>query len=280
MTNPVLHVSVDNNDDINNQPYLGVVHLDTSASPSLSSPSVVSMTAKSATAAAVRPQQQQQQQQQQFELRDSWIPASTTTTPKSSQQSTTSSSSSNKNNGWAHVLQYKLKAAPPERNGAEHAWFPSAPSSSQQHNFRWYPKKWRQCRYRRRVGQGQECYERVRDAALAWQFNHTEYPTQGILPVVQQQASSAHQSQQASPLDESMSNKKRSIIEDSHHDCFQLDDRTSQHVQPLWSGPHTEGSRRLVTFTSTGFKSKWLPKLYTMNPVMVVYDLLDQRYVA
>lgn len=243
MTNPVLHINLDQEDDQNNQ-YLGVDYDPTSSSASVS-------LASSATPA------RHHHQQQQFELHDSWIPASTTTTITSPQQQSTAK----KNNGWAHVLQYKLKAAPAERNGAEQAWFPSAPSPQQQQQ----QKKWRQCRYRRRVGQGQACYERVRDAVLAWQFNHTEHPTQGILPVY-----ATHSQQQP---------RQKNSDSNSNNDCFQLDDRTSQHVQPIWSGPHTEGSRRLVTFTSTGFKTKWLPKLYTMNPVMVVYDLLDQRYV-
>jgi hypothetical protein len=59
--------------------------------------------------------------------------------------------------------------------------------------------------------------------------------------------------------------------------------QTSSRVQSLWYGPHRQGSRRLVTYTTTGGGSSsrpwFLPRiaLYTLNPVMVVYDLLDQR---
>ncbi|CAB9499756.1 expressed unknown protein [Seminavis robusta] len=204
MTNPVLHVSVEEKNN-----YL--IDDDTAST-------VVSLANSDTTTT--------------FELQDTWIPASTTTThstPPSSREAT-------------RVWQYKVRAPPPDATEAEQAWFPAALRTD----------KWRQCRYRRRVGQGQECYERVREAALAWQFRDST--NKGILPVQQQQRS-----------------------DKENNCCFALNDQASQQVQPLWSGPHTQGSRRLVTFTTTGFKTRWLPKLYTMNPVMVVYDLLDQR---
>ena len=195
MTNPVLHVSVDDMDDN----YLESVSL-VSTEPA------------------------------SFELQDTWIPAAST-------------ANTQQHSNMARVLQYKVRAPASDAADAEQAWFPASSS----------PNKWRKCRYRRRVGQGQECYERVREAALGWQFQH---PAKGIIPVCADKAN-----------------------EKSKNDCFALNDEASRQVQPLWSGPHSQGSRRLVTFTKMGFKTRWLPKLYTMNPVMVVYDLLDQRYV-
>lgn len=169
-----------------------------------------------------------------FELEDSWIqtPAVRTSSTTSQQQPSAQ---------IARVLQYKRK---PQDDGA--AWFPET-----YHDKR----KWRLCRFRRRVGQGQACYERVREAALEWQFRHETSNLKGILPVNPFSAKSSS----------------------SSSNCFSLAGDASQKVHPIWSGPHTAGSRRLVTYTTTGFKSRWLPKLYTFNPVMVVYDLLDQR---
>lgn len=245
MTNPVLHISSDQ--DPNNV-YPGVYY------DQLSPTASVSLASTTPTTSNTR--------QEQFELQDSWIPASTIIAPSPQSTSTLSS-----NGIGAHVLQYKRKSAPSERNGAEKAWFPLTQEQQANRSISKKRKKWRQCRYRRRVGQGQACYERVREVALAWQFNRTEHPVQGILPV--------RSPQQRQP--DSDSNSMTGSRHGSKNDYFQLDDHASQNVQPLWSGPHTEGSRRLVTFTTSGFKFSWLPKLYTINPVMVVYDLLDQR---
>ena len=248
MTNPVLHISLDQDQDN----HYGVNYDQASSTASVS-------LASSSTASASR--------QEQFELQDSWMPASATTASSTAPQFTSSNSGNR-----AHVLQYKLKPTGAERSGAEQAWFPSTQPQQQAGDNTKHLKKWRQCRYRRRVGQGQACYERVREAALAWQFNHTQHPTQGILPV--------HSPRQSVNKNNNIENIMVGGDGGSSNECFQLDDHASQNVQPLWSGPHTEGSRRLVTFTSSGFKTNWLPKLYTMNPVMVVYDLLDQRYVV
>lgn len=253
MTNPVLHVQVNtpNNNHDNSLQDLNLDVASSTASVSLASSS--SSTTSSSSGGG------------QWELQESLIPASSTTT-------TISTSQPQQPDKMARVLQYKFTW--PQSNGsfreaAEHAWFPATQQQEQLDN-RLCTTKWRQCRYRRRVGQGQDCYERVREAALEWQFNPTttqqqpqpqqQHANKGILPVPSRDndSSSSHQSSSS---------------------CFSLDQHASQHVQPLWSGPHNGASRRLVTFTTCGFKTKWLPKLYTMNPVMVVYDVLDQRYV-
>jgi len=233
MTNPMLHISAlesfqqDDDDDDD-----GTEDDQSSAFVSLASSTTTAVKSNQASDGGGK---YRQQEGQLLELQDSWIPSSSTTLSINN-----------------------------DLLGAERAWFPPT-QQEQQRRMSEEVKKipaWRQCRYRRRVGQGQACYERVREAALAWQFNRTDHPTQGILPV-----------------------HCTGVDDDSNHDnkkqkySFQLDSETAQHVQPLWSGPHIEGSRRLVTFTSSGFKAKWLPKLYTMNPVMVVYDLIDQRCV-
>jgi hypothetical protein len=49
---------------------------------------------------------------------------------------------------------------------------------------------------------------------------------------------------------------------------------STQNAVKIWSGP---GGRRLATYTQAGFKWKWAPRLYVVNPVEVIYDLVDQR---
>jgi hypothetical protein len=219
MTNPVLHISLDNHHPV-----------DFGSAPGVT---LAASTTTDATATATTT----------LVLQDSWIPASSTTRSLSPLVSSS-----------ARVLQYKVQGSrDASREAADRAWFPGTNNNDDNN-------KWRQCRYRRRVGQGEACYERVRDAAVAWQFSHNA--EKGILPV-------QHAVRNNHPID----------TNGNDEDCFSLDDQASQNVQPLWSGPHTSASRRLVTYTTTGFRSKWLPKLYTMNPVMVIYDLLDQRYV-
>jgi Domain of unknown function (DUF1990) len=257
MTNPVVHISVM---DDKNHHHLFLDYKDDGSTLAASTTTTDASTATSTTAAAI------------FERQDTWIPASSSTTSTTTRSSLSSSSSSPRVlTSEARILQYKVRprsslSSPLDANreAAERAWFPATANNH----------KWRQCRYRRRVGQGEACYERVREAALAWQFQHDDDDTntanqQGILPV-----SNPHKKD-----NNNNNSQNKNKNDDNDEDCFSLDDQASQHVQPLWSGPHTIASRRFITYTTTGFKSKWLPKLYTMNPVMVVYDLMDQRYV-
>lgn len=253
MTNPVLQVTPKSN----NHPQSNNLNWKYDASSSSAS---VSLTSSSASTFA----------EDRFQLEDDWIPASTTTTNTNERMSNHEKSTKD----VARVLKYKLvnfqQQMERSRQRAEHAWFPMTNNGDNDDDNQ--KKKWRQCRYRRRVGQGQACYERVRDAALEWQFSHTQHPTKGILPVGVGTSSSSSGT--------SKRKKSTSGINHNHQqDSFSLDEDASKHVQCIWAGPHLAASRRLVTFTTCGFKSSWLPKLYTMNPVMVVYDLLDQRYV-
>jgi hypothetical protein len=256
MTNPVLHVSLTEEDNLCSH-----VEFDTA-----SSATTISLASSSSATNHDSPE---------FELQDTWIPATAGSnaprqapTRQQQQQQHSSSSSQNDRDAeaekWARVLQYRLKPHDSSRQGAEKAWWPATKrqvaAASRHGNSQKDSSGWRQLCYRRRVGKGQACYERVREAALEWQFDAPN-STKGILPVIPQRRT------------------ERDSSSTNNNKCFSLDEETSQHVQPIWAGPYTQGSRRLVTFTTLGFRTKWLPKLYTFNPVMVVYDLLDQRYV-
>mgnify|MGYP005847962099 CR=1 FL=1 len=275
MTNPMLHVSVSAEDtaDAASASSTMLLHHHTDGDTS-SSISLAASTTKTKTTTQNHSGPGDESESSpspspssypEWEIQDSWIPASTTTS------TTTSKTSSQKEaqpsaNTKARVLQYKRKpsAATSHPQAAETAWWPATSSEATQKRTKTTPKSksstWRECRYRCRVGRGLECYERVRDAALQWQFQHNQTAReQGILPVMEEQ-------------EEDNSNINNANQMFGRH--------MSSRVQSLWSGPHRQGSRRLVTYTTTGGSKPWfLPRitLYTLNPVMVVYDLLDQR---
>lgn len=150
---------------------------------------------------------------------------------------------------------------------------------------------WRVIRLCQRVGYGAECYQRVRDAALAWEFQSVQ-GDQGMLsvqpPPARQSTSTTRRGQQhrrrymVFPLEEE-SVQQEEAQHDPYSSCLQI-----------WSGP----GKRFVTYTSVGqgctrpllwlmrhFQVLWLQHdnrpssslLYCVNPVAVLYDLVDQR---
>jgi len=156
----------------------------------------------------------------------------------------------------------------------------------------WWPgttyspnKGWRVLRLRQRVGKGKDCYERCRDAALAWEFQAVG---QGMLPVkgrtslIDETKSSSNQSAPATSIPFS---RGQPINLDRHQEetiscsssTLPNDQQTQHHkssIQQIWSSP----GRQLVTYTTIPKRGGWLiPHLYTVNPVTVVYDLVDQR---
>ena len=134
----------------------------------------------------------------------------------------------------------------------------------------WWPgvayqpdKSWRVLRFRQTVGVGLGCYQACRDAALQWEFDGASkgmvLVTEPSLP--QDDALRSHSIVRRRNW--SNSNNDSSVLPCSAHQ--------SSPVQQIWWGP----GRRLVTYTSLGLR--WLPKLYTVSPVTVIYDLVDQR---
>ena len=147
----------------------------------------------------------------------------------------------------------------------------------------WWPgmthspnKDWRILRFRQRVGKGRECYERCRDAALAWEFRGEG---QGIVlveePSVQYKATgspcSRREKRHANILRKIMScslNARSNHEDENHHDSQRAA------LQRIRTGP----GRRFVTYTSIPKRGGWIiPHVYTVNPVAVVYDVIDQR---
>lgn len=119
----------------------------------------------------------------------------------------------------------------------------------------WWPScnlpldSWRVIRKRRRVGHGEECYEKVRDAALEWDFA-SPHGDKGIRTVAPPQVN------------------RGSYAMLSADEC-PFTPVSSGQVMQIWSGP----GRRLTTFTTIGLR---FFRLHNYNPVTVVYDLVDQ----
>jgi len=140
---------------------------------------------------------------------------------------------------------------------ASNAWWPSnsfLPSRQ---------KEWRILTYRQRVGNGRECYERVRDAALDWEFQ-TNDGTMGMLEIPS-----------ASSLQRMGSKVNgQNVVQRGSYSMRQ--DPTNDDVEEPMAFHRGIGSfRRMVTFSAS--KLPFRKRLYTVNPVMVIYDLVDQR---
>ena len=126
-------------------------------------------------------------------------------------------------------------------------------------------KDWRILTYRKRVGRGRDCYKKVRDAALDWEFQSTDGST-GMMQVPD-----------SSPICDDFESHSKSKRSYSVQPASVQSDAT-QFSSPLY---RSLGSRRLVSYASKPI-SKFLPsflqrRIYSINPVMVVYDLVDQR---
>mmetsp|Transcript_25056 Transcript_25056/g.35070 ORF Transcript_25056/g.35070 Transcript_25056/m.35070 type:complete len:472 (+) Transcript_25056:239-1654(+) len=162
---------------------------------------------------------------------------------------------------------------------------------------------WRVLRYHRRVGKGQDCYERVRDAALDWSFgdnnSNGDGDERGIVRLNKTQKTKSRKKD--SPKSLSSTARTTPILREEAHmggvynvvhnsfvtdGGFELSSESSKNIAQIWSGPQ----RKLVTFSATNLlgkledklfsgqrRQRWKPKVYAVNPVMVVYDLVDQR---
>lgn len=151
-------------------------------------------------------------------------------------------------------IQTTLPASSSNDSVASNAWWPSLSFSPVRKS------DWRVLTYRRCVGRGRECYERVRDAALDWDFQ-SEDGSLGMLSIPSSSVSHLTTKQESS-----------------------LQNRGSYSVRSTPAGDVDEpmafhrkiGSfRRLVSYSSS--KVPLFRKIYAVNPVMVVYDLVDQR---
>jgi uncharacterized protein (UPF0548 family) len=143
-----------------------------------------------------------------------------------------------------------LQASARTSSGDEVEWWPQATVMD---------KSWRMIRYRRTLGVGTAIYDAVRDACLDWEFASKG---KGI---VQLKVTSEPRELQRREHRGGYEVVHTRILGDGDMMC------TPDSCRQLGAG------RRLVTYTEASLKLKWLPRLCVVNPVMVVYDLVDQR---
>lgn len=136
-------------------------------------------------------------------------------------------------------------------------WWPASPVS----------KGWRRLRLSRRVGRGSTCYQAVRDSALEWEFAD-EKECGGIVQVHSKQSHAEQLYQRRDSYGTGYD-----VVHNAVYGDGDLYAPSGESAVKIWLGP---GGRRLATFTQV-FRSRWLPKVYCVNPVTVVYDLVDQR---
>ena len=175
------------------------------------------------------------------------------------------------------------------------AWWPSIlvptttnNNNNNNNNNNKYP--WRIIRHCRRVGTGWDCYQQVRDAVLDWNFQDSKQ-TMGMIPIPETKSTTQQQGQQSStnisrgrflsiPLPVKTQQQQAKSLPTSSSSSSSSTMSHSPLHQQLWSGP---GGKRFVTYTDALAKfRRRIPipfHIYSINPVMVVYDLVDQRYV-
>ena len=137
---------------------------------------------------------------------------------------------------------------------------------------------WRIRTYRKRVGRGKDCYEKVRDAALDWEFQSADGST-GMMQVPDNLPNDDKFGRQITPIGSSGMGRSYSV------QPIKFDKSDSTDSQDAYFSSSTLyrslGSRRLVSFASksiTEFVPSFLRRrIYSINPVMVVYDVVDQR---
>lgn len=135
-------------------------------------------------------------------------------------------------------------------------WWPSlsfAPTQS---------TKWRVLTFRKKVGNGLECYQRVRDAALDWEFHATDDMGLALVP--------------SPSMINPVSNRLQRPALKSRYTVapVQIQEKLEHNDLPLHQC--IGAARRLVSYSAKRM-APFLPKIYSVNPVMVVYDVVDQR---
>lgn len=119
-------------------------------------------------------------------------------------------------------------------------------------------------RYRRKVGNGEQCYAKLRDAALQWEKMHEGSHWAGVRILEPKQRSLLEQQQHTTTVNK---DNQTELMEDPY---APLPPTVSENVMQIWSHP---GGRKLATMSRIGRK---LP-IWVVNPCVVVYELVDSK---
>jgi uncharacterized protein (UPF0548 family) len=141
-------------------------------------------------------------------------------------------------------------------------WWPSLSFSPSQ------PKKWRILTYRRKIGRGLDCYQRVRDAAMDWEFQ-----TDNDMGLVSVPSVSNNPFHTSAPSNNNLVVRGRYTVTSSDDTA---EDAASANYEAVALHQCIGAARRFVSYSAKRVVP-FLPKIYSVNPVMVVYDVVDQR---
>jgi len=173
-------------------------------------------------------------------------------------------------------------------NSTERSWWPSLQvlsdkkmwNKKEKISTKWNGKnsnfvnkeEWRILVYRKIAGKGKKCYQQVRDAALDWEFQSAD-GSLGMMeiPIYQSRNGMIKSPKRPNTFPTPSRYSVQPIIDESDLGSYSA---SSSLYRSL-------GSRRLVSFSSQSI-TRFLPpslqqRIYAINPVMVVYDVIDQR---
>jgi uncharacterized protein (UPF0548 family) len=165
----------------------------------------------------------------------------------------------------------------------EDCWIPDALSFCREKATRGDQKQqeqeWRTIRIRRTVGHGQECYEAVRDAILSWERT---LPTDNDNKHVTTPASSSRQEThqlRSKPFWASVRLLNYSPVDDCGTRRGGRSCTSTSVASSDCASVHQIGGpcKKLVTISRSPIP---LLNLWTYNPCQVIYDVVDERYVA
>jgi uncharacterized protein (UPF0548 family) len=156
--------------------------------------------------------------------------------------------------GKCEKVVVATKAEGTRLNDDANRWWPSLSFAPTE------PFKWTVKTYRQKVGNGFECYEQVRDAALGWEFCVAD--ELGILPVT----GACENSNQAT----------KQQIASGRYTVMPSSQKENEEMNEVPMHQCIGAARRFVSFTSRRM-APFLPKIYSVNPIMSVFDVVDQR---
>jgi uncharacterized protein (UPF0548 family) len=188
----------------------------------------------------------------------------TTNASSSSSSSSTSSSSSVATTARATISTHTT---------IDHEWWPNSDEK----------EGWTLKRYTRRIGKGTDCYNSVKDKILDWEFAHQDNCKNDDHPKDPTLCTTNN-------IQEPSCGILRAIPKGRHKEQHSIiPENINQNVFQICNDPMMNICRKLVTFTKFDLVIPFLPKkvsfpipfvpraFYAVNPVAVVYDIVDER---
>jgi uncharacterized protein (UPF0548 family) len=183
---------------------------------------------------------------------------------------TTNASSSSSSSSLSSATT--ARATIPTHTTIDHEWWPNSDEK----------EGWTLKRYTRRIGKGTDCYNSVKDKILDWEFAHQD-------KCRNDEHSNNPTIRTTNNIEEPSCGILRAIPKGRHKQHSIIPENINQNVFQICNDPMMNICRKLVTFTKFDLVIPFLPKkvslpipfvpraFYAVNPVAVVYDIVDER---